>query len=279
MKITIGTRVTCVLHYFGEGIVYDVAGVPAPATVRELAGGVVTTGGNARYSVVFANGAVARDVSEAVILGVQWSIREGVADAEEIAAALANAACVKASKASAEQMKAVRIAAEVAALKADPAHSKLVQGEDFYSGKLAAKNIRQELKAAFPGVKFSVTKRDYGAVSVKWTDGPTVDQVNAITGKYKSGYYDPHEDLHSNKVGPWHMVFGGVDYLNTGRDYSASHLQKAIDALFDENGALDEIEKPTPETYGRGYVVVPGSNSCLSELVLMQARKMEGQTK
>ena len=193
MKITVGTRVTCVLHYFGEGIVFDAVGVPAPDTVRELAGGAVTTGGNARYSVVFANGAVARDVSEAVILGVQWSIREGVADAEEIAAALANAACVKASKASAEEMKAVRIAAEVAALKADPTHSKLVQGEDFYSGKLAAKNIRQELKAAFPGVKFSVTKRDYGSVSVKWTDGPTVDQVDAITGKYKSGYYDPHD--------------------------------------------------------------------------------------
>ncbi len=44
-------------------------------------------------------------------------------------------------------------------------------------------NIRRELKAKFPGVKFSVRKRSYDSVSVNWTDGPTEEQVKEITGK------------------------------------------------------------------------------------------------
>ena len=35
-----------------------------------------------------------------------------------------------------------------------------------------AKMIRKDLKAAFPGVKFSVRKRDYNCVTIDWSAGP-----------------------------------------------------------------------------------------------------------
>lgn len=65
----------------------------------------------------------------------------------------------------------------------------------------AAKAIRQELKAAFPTVKFSVTSESFSmgdAVRVAWIDGPTTKQVSAITGKYQYGTFNGMEDIYEN---------------------------------------------------------------------------------
>lgn len=49
------------------------------------------------------------------------------------------------------------------------------------------KLIRKALKAAFPGVKFSVTGSNYSSTNVRWTDGPTEAEVDAVAGFYCSG--------------------------------------------------------------------------------------------
>jgi hypothetical protein len=62
-----------------------------------------------------------------------------------------------------------------------------------------AKLIKQELKATWPAVTFSVrTSRGAGvsAVDVKWTDGPTEKQVNAVVGKYEAGHFNGMIDLY-----------------------------------------------------------------------------------
>ncbi len=56
--------------------------------------------------------------------------------------------------------------------------------------KDAAAAIRADLKAAFPGVKFSVRKGTGTAsawIDVKWTDGPNDDMVRNITDPYLAG--------------------------------------------------------------------------------------------
>lgn len=68
----------------------------------------------------------------------------------------------------------------------------------------AALAIRNELKEAFPGVKFSVTSSTYAggnSVRVSWHDGPTMDQVQEHTGKYQYGHFNGMEDIYeySNK--------------------------------------------------------------------------------
>lgn len=64
-----------------------------------------------------------------------------------------------------------------------------------------AKAIRTELKQHFPSVKFSVTSDSFSmgnSVDISWTDGPTSEQVNAITKKYQYGSFDGMTDSYNN---------------------------------------------------------------------------------
>jgi hypothetical protein len=61
--------------------------------------------------------------------------------------------------------------------------------------------IREELKIAFPGIKFGVTSSNFSmgnSVSIKWMDGPTHEQVTDITSKYQYGHFDGMNDIYEN---------------------------------------------------------------------------------
>lgn len=63
----------------------------------------------------------------------------------------------------------------------------------------AAQAIRQDLKKAFPGVKFMVRSRSFSmgnSVDVEWTDGPTRSEVDRIIGRYQYGHFDGMQDLY-----------------------------------------------------------------------------------
>lgn len=63
----------------------------------------------------------------------------------------------------------------------------------------AAQAIRQDLKKAFPGVKFKVRSSSFSmgnSVDVDWIDGPTRDEVNRIIGRYQYGHFDGMQDLY-----------------------------------------------------------------------------------
>jgi len=60
--------------------------------------------------------------------------------------------------------------------------------------KTPAQAIREELKIAFPTIKFSVRKDGYSCVNIRWTDGPTQSAVNESIGKYKMGNFDGMTD-------------------------------------------------------------------------------------
>lgn len=65
----------------------------------------------------------------------------------------------------------------------------------------AAAAIKAELKAAFPGIKFSVTSDSFSmgdSVHITWTDGPTSEEVKAISGKYQYGHFNGMEDIYEN---------------------------------------------------------------------------------
>ena len=275
MNITVGTRINCILHWAGRGIIYAIHGAQSPDTVRNF-GGIVSSGGRAAFDVVFDNGCISAKVPESVIRGVQWSILPAIATAEEIAAALAYAARIKAEREEAAQQEAQRFAAAVERLREDAAYKSLSQGDDRYSGKLAARNIRVELRHAFPKTRFSVRKEVHGRVHISWTDGPTETSVEAITGKYQGGQFNAMDDIYENVASPWTFVFGGSDYVFTHRTHSDAHMARAIDALFATHGGLDGIERPTPETAFGRYVPVPGEQWDLAVLIRMKAAEIEG---
>lgn len=68
-----------------------------------------------------------------------------------------------------------------------------------YSVKETAAEVRKALRAAFPGVKFSVTMARgtaYGWMDCSWTDGPTADQVRPILAGFESSRFDGMDDAY-----------------------------------------------------------------------------------
>ena len=83
-----------------------------------------------------------------------------------------------------------------------------------------AKLIRQSLKEAFPGVKFSVRSSTYSggaSISVSWTDGPNAAQVESITKGFKAVYFDSSIDYR----GSIHHMMDG-EHVQFGADYITS---------------------------------------------------------
>ena len=61
-----------------------------------------------------------------------------------------------------------------------------------------AKLIRKHLKANFAGVKFSVRMNRYAggsSIDIVWTDGPTSEQVEKVTGPFQGARFDGMIDL------------------------------------------------------------------------------------
>lgn len=154
----------------------------------------------------------------------------------------------------------------------------LRQGDDVYGGRLAAANMRIELKRAFPGVKFSVRMSYYGAVSIRWTDGPRQTEVEAICRKYRAARFSSMEDMYEHAAQPWHHVFGGLEYLSVSREESAALVAQAIEAVYAKYaGNLAGVPKPAPDQFRRGeliHVCVPGAAHDLQTLICAQLRDL-----
>lgn len=102
-----------------------------------------------------------------------------------------------------------------------------------YTTRETAAELRKALRAAFPGVKFSVrmaTGTACGWITVAYVDGPVWDDVERIAGHYESERFNPMTDCYDLKERP---ITPGLDdvlyedrYACTGvtvsRDYSES---------------------------------------------------------
>lgn len=107
----------------------------------------------------------------------------------------------------------------------------------------AAKNIRIELKAAFPGVKFSVRTESFSmgdAIRVSWTDGPTTAMVDAIVDKYQAGSFNGMEDIYEYSRSAWTDAFGDAKYVSTSRERSDKATASALRTLAAKN--IEELE-------------------------------------
>lgn len=277
----VGTRVTCSLPYAGAGIIFDIHGAQLPESVQALARGVGVSGGNARVDVVFLSGKISRELSEALVRGsVQWSVLDEVASEDEVQHALEFAKAEQAKREDTARADAQAFAAEVQRLKTAPEFAHLVQGDDRYSGALAAKNIRQVLKRAFPGVKFSVRKTSFGSLAIEWTDGPTEKDVEDAAVVFKGGYFCGQEDMYIRQRTPWNEVFGAAEYINERRHNSAGMIERAISEVFTElSDSLEGIERPTVEQYEGGKlftVCVPGTSDSLQRIIRQTLYRARG---
>lgn len=96
----------------------------------------------------------------------------------------------------------------------------------------AAKQIRRILKDAYPSVKFSVRSSNYAggsAVDVSWTDGPTVDQVEALTKQYQSASFDGMQDL--KEYTNLRDDIPQADWVQCHRSHSFDAVQEVVEYL------------------------------------------------
>lgn len=233
-KIVVGQRVSSSLYSRGRGVVYAIHGEQSPDTVRRI-GGVLNVGGEAEYDIVFECGVESKLLPECILRGVQWQIHPEVVSPEVVQCMREYCAQETALRVAEEKLKGEEFAAAVAALRADDRYKSLEQVGDKLGAKLVAINFRREFRLAFPGVKFSV-KSDSNAVRVAWTDGPSLDEVKSITGKYRAGHFDGMQDLYVDVRHPWTTVFGAAKYIDESRRHSTAAMTEAVEKVCGEYG-------------------------------------------
>lgn len=95
----------------------------------------------------------------------------------------------------------------------------------------AAKLIRADLKASFPGIKFRVVTKSYSmgnSINIYWTDGPTRDSVKPLVAKYKDGDFDGMDDSYTYRPNPENTP--RAKYLFCNRELS-DNAREAINLL------------------------------------------------
>lgn len=118
----------------------------------------------------------------------------------------------------------------------------LVLNQDDYKSSLvtAAKNVRIELKKAFPKVKFKVTTSRYSggdSLRASWVDGPTTAQVDAIIQKYSAGSFNGMDDMYTYDHNVFNEVFGDAKYVFAERSYTNDFLALVLDKIGKMYGA------------------------------------------
>ena len=175
---------------------------------REGRKGVVVGVCGGYCSIVLQDGASVRLPADMLTGGPGcWSALAEVAHSDEVALLEGLAAARKSADKRTAEAAATALAAEIEALKL--AHPELEVGRYRES---AAKNMRKLLRAAFPGVKISVTQPRGSMVSsidVTWTGGPERSEVAAICRRFESSYFDGMTDSTVSKSTAWTDTFGG----------------------------------------------------------------------
>lgn len=244
-----GQVVYSILYNRGRGVIVSIQGEQKPASVGSLSG-VVSYGGNATFNIAFENGDITRGLPESILYGRQWQIFDEIKSPAETAEILKNAEEEEQRRRQESEEEARQFKAECERLKSAPEYSQLSQEKK--GAVQVTGNLHRELKAAFPGVKFSVRKRGYDSVSVNWTDGPTEEQVKSITGKYRDSYFDGMQDMSVSCSSPFNEIYGGVGYVFVDREYSDSMKKRGIGILKVKYDHLIGDEEITLSRYNAG---------------------------
>ncbi|WP_410529596.1 hypothetical protein H0S68_24795 (plasmid) [Serratia sp. AXJ-M] len=234
--IVVGQVVSTELYGLGRGVVCSINGEQSQYGQDKNVNGVIRQGGgNANFDIAFFNGERSRLIPECILRSAQWSIHEEVATADAVKMAIEYTDVITEKKAEEERLENERFSKEKERVKNLPEY-KLLQTDEL-GAKGVAINIRKELKAAHPKVKFSVRKRDYDCVYIGWTDGPTEKQVREITDKYKYGRFDAMQDMYEDNSSPFNEVFGGAKYVFTQRERSDALIKKALYIALEKYGS------------------------------------------
>jgi hypothetical protein len=119
-----------------------------------------------------------------------------------------------------------------------------------------AKILRKQLRAAFPGVKFSLRMSRgtaWGSYSLSWTGGPSVAEVDAIALPFEGKKFDGMTDSTSYVDRPVLIDENGEGWLS-GIGYLSTYRQRADDEPEPEPATWCQLpapDAPVDETIAR----------------------------
>lgn len=215
----------------GRGIVLRVHGTFDPAKERKIGGliHVVDANNDGRADIVWPECSrphLSQQLHQGLLHSLPYRITAEMATEEEIKTALETVEKADLTRKLHEQQAAIDRAARKAAFLRQ--FSGLLTPADkagrISSHALGAKNLKAELAAAFPGIKFSARSESFSggdSIDISWQLGPTTKQVDAITGKYKEGHFNGMDDIYEydTQDNPWPEIFGGAKYVHTHREH------------------------------------------------------------
>jgi hypothetical protein len=97
------------------------------------------------------------------------------------------------------------------------------------TGAQVAKEIRETLKRNYSSIAFSV-RYNCPSVSVRWTDGPTQDEVRTFVYRFEGEEFSQESDCYIRKGSfEWRgqMVTSDVHFINLDRDYTKASKDAA----------------------------------------------------
>jgi len=243
-KLKVGQRVHSILYGGRDGIICKIEGEQKPETCRIIFDGAGRMGGNAKFQIVMETGYISH-LPECILLGVQWYIYDDFATEQEIQEQIENINKVQREAEEAARKKAEWEKKELEELPGRYPHLIPMTEDDkkrYRDRIIGAKNIRNDLKKHFPGIKFSVKGSSFSggnSINVDWVDGPTNDEVNELIKKYQKGSFNGMEDIYEYDSSCFNVVFGGAKYVMGQRSISKEVIIKV---------AKEWVENFSPET-------------------------------
>lgn len=216
---------------FGRAVVVKIHGRQVIGGDSSLDNIAPMTSSSVSFDIVYYSGARAIMVPEIIICGgLPWKILDIVVGLDEVTRLSGIADELEREEAEKKSQAAAEFAIEKCRLQGCPEYQHLqkMQGVKLTEAALVSKNIRYDLKKKFPKTKFSVKKYGYDSVGITWNDGPTKEEVEEVTGKYKSGSFNGMEDIYEYRCKPFNDIFGGVKFIDLNREFSDALILRAI---------------------------------------------------
>lgn len=149
-----------------------------------------------------------------------------------------------------------------------------------------AKLIRQVLKKAFPGVKFSVRSKSYSggaSVRVNWVDGPRIKEVEPVVSRFEGATFDGMIDLKEYKDelvvtsdGNLKKVHYGADFVFCSRSYSVPFFTEKA-RIVAERYSVDMPEILISDYNGSPYLatdsIIPNIGERFGTMIYREAEK------
>lgn len=166
-----------------------------------------------------------KSINEKFGIGLYYAVNEPLYSDEDIARFLLRADKIDLLRKQREERQATESQEKAVRLKKEYDYLTIVSKRWDY--KTTAGNLRKVLAHEFPGVKFSVSRRNSGrdSVDIRWTDGPTDEAVNRIGKLFQGLTFDGMTDYEDSVESEFLTLFGALGYVFTEKSYSDAILE------------------------------------------------------